>query len=85
MMQRGNRKIRLGIVTSTKMDKTIAVKVERRLPHPRYKKYFTLSKKFLAHDPENTCNEGDRVRIVECRPLSRRKRWRLLEIVERTA
>jgi len=84
MQQRGKRKVRLGLVTSTGMNKTITVKVERRLPHPRYKKYFTLSRKFLAHDPENTCNMGDRVRIVECRPYSRRKTWRLLEIVERS-
>ena len=82
--QRGKRKVQLGIVTSTKMDKTITVKVERRLPHPLYKKYVTQSKKFLAHDPENTCNQGDKVRIVECRPLSRRKKWRLMDIVERS-
>lgn len=85
MEERGNKKIQIGIVTSTKMDKTIAVRVERRLPHPVYKKYFNRSKKFLAHDPENTCNEGDRVRIVECRPMSRHKTWRLLDIVERSA
>ncbi len=85
MKQRGNRKVRLGVVTSSKLDKTITVKVERRLPHQRYKKYYTLSKKFLVHDPENSCNVGDRVRIVECRPFSRRKSWRLLDIVERTA
>ncbi len=65
MEQRGKRKVQLGVVTSTKMDKTVTVKVERRLPHPRYKKYYNLSKKFLVHDPENTCNVGDRVRIVE--------------------
>ncbi|MDP8238647.1 MAG: 30S ribosomal protein S17 [Candidatus Hatepunaea meridiana] len=84
MEQRGNRKVRLGVVTSTKMDKTIAVKVERRIPHYRYKKYYTLSKKLLAHDPENTCNIGDKVRIVECRPISLRKKWRLMEVVERS-
>jgi small subunit ribosomal protein S17 len=83
-MQRGNRKIQLGVVTSTKNEKTITVKVERRLPHPRYKKYVTLSKKFLAHDPDNTCNVGDKVRIIECRPLSHLKRWRLIEVVERS-
>lgn len=85
MERRDNRKVQLGVVTSTSMDKTITVKVERRLPHPRYRKYVTLSKKFMAHDPENSCNVGDKVRIVECRPLSRHKRWRLFEIVERTA
>ena len=85
MQQPGSRKVKLGVVTSTKMNKTITVKVERRLPHPRYLKYYTRSKKFLAHDPQNSCREGDRVRIVECRPLSRRKRWLLLEVVERKA
>jgi len=84
MNERGKRKIQLGIVTSIKMEKTVTVKVERRLPHPRYKKYFTLSKKYLVHDPKNTCNQGDKVRIVECRPISRRKRWRLLDVVERS-
>ncbi len=84
MDERGKRKVQLGIVTSTRMDKTITVKVEHRLPHPRYKKYYTLSKKFMVHDPDNTCNMGDRVRIVECRPISHRKRWRLMEIVERS-
>ncbi len=77
--------MQLGVVTSIKMDKTITVKVERRLPHPVYKKFLTRSKKFLAHDAENTCREGDRVRIIECRPLSALKRWRLLEVVERKA
>lgn len=85
MEQRTHKKVQLGVVTSTKMDKTITVKVERRLPHPIYKKFLTRSKKFLAHDAENTCREGDRVRIIECRPLSALKRWRLLEIVERKA
>ena len=82
--QRGNRKVQMGVVTSDKLDKTITVKVERRLPHPFYKKYFNLSKKFLVHDPENSCNVGDKVRIVECRPLSRHKKWRLLDILERS-
>jgi len=82
--QSGNRKVQHGVVTSAKSDKTISVKVERRLPHPRYKKYVTLSKKFLVHDPENTCNIGDKVKITECRPISRHKRWRLIEVVERT-
>ena len=85
MERRGNRRVQFGVVTSISMDKTITIKVERRLPHPRYRKYVTLSKKFMAHDPENSCNIGDKVRIVECRPLSRHKRWRLFEIVERTA
>ena len=85
MEQRTHKKVQLGIVTSIKMDKTVTVKVERRLPHPVYKKFLTRSKKFLAHDAENSCREGDRVRIIECRPLSALKRWRLLEIVERKA
>lgn len=83
MMERSHRKVMLGTVTSTKMDKTVTVKVQRRLPHPRVGKYYNLSQKFLAHDEENVCREGDVVRVVECRPLSRRKRWRLLEIVTR--
>lgn len=85
MESRTHKKVQIGIVTSTKMDKTISVKVERRLPHPIYQKYFTQSQKFMAHDPENTCNEGDRVKIIECRPLSANKRWRLLEVIERKA
>ena len=85
MNKRGHRKVQLGVVTSDKMDKTITVKVVRRLQHPRYKKYYVRSNKFLAHDPENSCREGDLVRIVECRPLSRHKRWRLLEVMERKA
>jgi len=79
------KKGRLGVVVSTKMQKTATVLVERKLPHPRYGKYYTLSKKFLVHDPKQECRPGDRVRIVQCRPLSRRKRWRLQEIVERRA
>jgi len=65
------------------MDKTIAVKVERRLKHPIYGKYVRKSNKFLAHDEKNDCNEGDIVRIKESRPLSRRKRWSLVEVIER--
>jgi len=85
MEQISRKKTQLGVVTSNKCDKTITVLVERRLPHPRYGKYFKRSKKFLAHDAENTCNIGDSVRIIECRPLSLRKNWRLLEIVQRKA
>lgn len=85
-MERLNRrKVRKGIVTSTKSDKSITVRVERRLPHPRYGKYVKSSSKLNAHDPENTCHEGDFVRIVECRPISRHKSWRLLEILQRKA
>ncbi len=78
-----NKKQIVGVVTSTKMDKTIAVKVERRLKHPIYGKYVRKSNKFLAHDEKNDCNEGDIVRIKESRPLSRRKRWSLVEVIER--
>ena len=65
------------------MDKTITVLVERRLRHPIYGKFVKKTTKFVAHDEENTCNEGDKVRIMETRPLSKRKRWRLVEVLER--
>ncbi|MCS6928989.1 MAG: 30S ribosomal protein S17 [Saprospiraceae bacterium] len=80
---RNLRKQKIGIVVSNKMDKTISVLVERRLKHPLYGKFVKRSKKFLAHDETNTCNVGDKVRIMETRPLSKRKRWRLVEIIER--
>ena len=83
MTERNLRKQRVGVVTSTKMDKTITVSVERRLQHPIYGKFVKKSKKFLAHDEKNECNEGDTVRIMETRPLSKRKRWRLIEILEK--
>jgi small subunit ribosomal protein S17 len=83
MESRNLRKQKIGLVTSTKMDKTIAVQVERRLMHPLYGKFVKRSKKFFAHDEENTCNVGDKVRIMETRPLSKNKRWRLVEILER--
>lgn len=85
-MERVNRrKVQQGIVTSDSCDKTITVLVERRLPHPIYKKYFKRTKKFMAHDIDNACNVGDFVRIIECRPISKRKTWRLLNIIERKA
>lgn len=71
------------MVVSNKMDKSISVKVERRLSHPIYGKSVKMSKKFMAHDEKNECNEGDKVRIMETRPLSKLKRWRLVEILER--
>ncbi len=77
------RKQKTGFVVSTKMDKTISVKVERRLMHPLYGKFVKRSKKFFAHDEENTCKMGDLVRIMETRPLSKMKRWRLVEVLER--
>ena len=83
MEVRNLRKQKSGVVVSNKMDKTIAVLVERRLMHPIYGKFVKRSKKFFAHDEENTCNMGDKVRIMETRPLSKNKRWRLVEILER--
>ncbi len=82
---RAKRKERLGEVISNKMAKTIIVRVERRFPHPRYKKVVTGYKKFYAHDEKSEAKVGDRVRIQETRPLSKMKRWRLMEVVERTA
>jgi small subunit ribosomal protein S17 len=82
---RGHRKERVGEVLSNRMAKTIVVRVQRRFPHPRYKKVVTSYKKFYAHDEKSEAKVGDRVRIVESRPLSKTKRWRLVEIVERTA
>jgi small subunit ribosomal protein S17 len=80
---RGHRKERVGEVLSAKMAKTIVVRVERRFPHPTFKKVVTAYTKFYAHDEKGEAKAGDRVRIVECRPLSKTKRWRLVEVVER--
>ena len=80
---RGNRKERVGEVLSSKMAKTIVVRVERRFPHPQFKKVVTSYKKFYAHDEKSEAKPGDRVRIQETRPLSKMKRWRLVEVVER--
>lgn len=82
---RGNRKIREGVVVSDKMDKTVVVQVSRRAAHPKYKKYITIRKKVKAHDEENSCHVGDRVVIVETRPLSREKRWAVRQIVQRAS
>ena len=81
--ERGLRKTRIGKVTSTKMNKTITVEVERRLQHPVYGKFIKKSMKLKAHDEANTCSEGDIVKIMETRPLSKTKRWRLVEIIEK--
>jgi small subunit ribosomal protein S17 len=83
MENRALRKTRIGIVVSNKMEKTIAVAIERRVPHPVYKKYFKKTTKLLAHDEKRECQIGDKVKIMETRPLSKRKRWRLVEIVEK--
>lgn len=80
---RGARKTRVGVVVSDKMEKTVVVAIERRYPHPMYGKMITRTKRLKAHDEENTAKTGDRVRIMETRPLSKDKRWRLVEIVER--
>ena len=80
---RGTRKTRVGRVVSAKMQKTVVVAIERRVPHPVYGKMVTRTTKLKAHDEENSAKTGDLVRIVETRPLSKDKRWRLVEIVER--
>ena len=82
-MERNTRKERTGVVVSDKMDKTITVAVERRTQHPEYKRVIKKTKKYKAHDEENACSEGDKVRIMETRPLSKTKRWRLVEIIEK--
>ncbi len=82
-LKRNLRKERVGVVTSNKMDKTITVSVENKETHPMYGKFVKRTKKFAAHDETNECNEGDIVRIMETRPLSKKKRWRLVEILER--
>lgn len=83
MMERNLRKSRVGIVTSDKMDKTISVKVEVKVAHPVYKKRINRTTVFKAHDENNEARVGDKVRITETRPLSRLKRWRLVQIIDR--
>ncbi|MDP8970731.1 MAG: 30S ribosomal protein S17 [Actinomycetota bacterium] len=80
---RGYRKTRQGVVASDRMDKTVVVVVERRTTHPLYGKTVTRSARYHAHDETNDCKVGDRVRIVETRPLSKTKRWRVVEVIER--
>ena len=80
---RGNRKVRIGKVVSNKMDKTIVVAIETRVKHKLYGKTINRTTKLKAHDEENACQIGDRVKIMETRPLSKDKRWRLVEIIER--
>jgi small subunit ribosomal protein S17 len=82
-LERGHRKERVGEVISNKMTKTIVVRVERRFPHPRYKKVVTGYSKFYAHDEKSEARVGDRVRIRETRPLSKLKNWRLIEVIEK--
>ena len=83
MEERNLRKTRVGKVVSDKMDKTIVVAIEDHVKHPLYKKIVKRTYKLKAHDEENTCNVGDTVKVMETRPLSKDKRWRLVEIVER--
>ena len=83
MTDRGLRKTRVGLVVSNKMEKTITVAIERKVPHPIYKKYYKKTTKLLAHDEKGECNMGDKVKIMETRPLSARKRWRMIEIIEK--
>ena len=83
MAERNNRKVRVGRVVSDKMDKTITVAIEENVKHPLYGKIVRRTYKLKAHDENNTCQIGDRVRVMETRPLSKDKRWRLVEIVEK--
>ena len=83
MTERNERKARVGVVSSNKMEKTITVAVVRKLKHPKYGKFLKKTKKFHAHDEKNECNIGDTVKIMETRPMSATKRWRLVEIVEK--
>jgi small subunit ribosomal protein S17 len=80
---RGRRKERVGKVVSDKMQKTVVVSLTRQVPHPLYKKYFKKTTKFVAHDEKNDAKTGDTVRIMETRPLSKTKRWRVIEVLER--
>ena len=83
MVERKLRKTRIGVVTSNKMTKTITVAVERKVKHPMYGKFLKKTTKFHAHDEKNECSIGDTVKIMESRPLSKTKRWRLVEVVEK--
>ena len=83
MEERNRRKVREGLVTSNKMDKSILVSVERMLKHPKYGKFLKRTTKLMAHDENNECHIGDRVKVMETRPLSKNKCWRLVEIIER--
>ena len=83
MEKRNLRKERIGVVTSNKMEKSIVVSEVKKVKHPMYGKFVLKTKKYVAHDENNDCNEGDTVKIMETRPLSKSKRWRLVEILER--
>jgi len=81
--ERNLRKERIGLVRSTKMDKTIVVAVERKVKHPKYGKFVKKTSTFMAHDDKNECGAGDTVKIMETRPMSKNKRWRMVEIIEK--
>ncbi|QEH43495.1 30S ribosomal protein S17 [Chitinophaga sp. XS-30] len=83
MTERKLRKIRIGVVSSNKMDKTVTVNVERKVKHPIYGKFVKKTTKFMAHDEKNECSIGDTVRIMETRPLSKNKCWRMVEVIEK--
>ena len=83
MAERNLRKLREGVVVGNRMDKTVVVSQKRRVTHPLYKRYITLTKKYHVHDENNQCAPGDRVQIMETRPLSKTKRWRLVKILEK--
>jgi small subunit ribosomal protein S17 len=83
MEERNFRKERIGVVTSNKMEKSIVVAVERKVKHEKYGKFLKLTSRFVAHDEKNECSIGDTVKIMETRPLSKRKNWRLVEVVEK--
>ncbi len=83
MSERSQRKTREGVVVKSGMDKTVVVAQKRRVPHPLYKRYITLTKKYYVHDEGNECGVGDRVKIMETRPLSKMKRWRLVSVLEK--
>lgn len=84
MSKAPKRKIRIGEVVSDKMDKSVIVKIERKMKHPLFQKYIKRSKKYVAHDPENKCANGDKVQIQETRPLSKTKRWKVVSILSKT-
>lgn len=83
MEKRGFRKVKTGKVVSNKMDKTVVVSVESIYRHPKYKKVVRTSKKYKAHDEKNECRTGDTVKLMECRPLSKDKRWRVIQVLEK--
>ncbi len=83
MAERKLRKTRIGVVISNKMNKTVTIAIERRVPHPIYKKYFKKTTKLMVHDEKQECGIGDKIKVMETRPLSKNKRWRLVEIVEK--